>query len=340
MADRVIIVGVKRGNERVSTSELQQMLGRAGRRHGGSTCKAELIIEDDEYDEVVLEMKGDGSFDIRSQFDSAESLSFHLLPEICRKELRTLDDVRAWYSRSFGAFQGKRAKIEKSIEILLEAEAIIETPHGFLATKLGQIASRMYFHPIDVKDWKDNFGTIFEMGLECDDVAVSWALGNTSVTRASGDFGKYWHVVSECRGNLPPGLDMREGTTITVTLWWSALSGAPVGKMKNHVIAMRDDFERIRTVLCNIDSEITRWDKVDFFMELARRIRRGIPAHLADLCGLPNISKNRAEYLYNIGIRDVEGIRDSLSDIESEVDERFAQALKDIANGVCRKINR
>jgi replicative superfamily II helicase len=334
MADRVIVVGVKRGNERISVSEIQQMFGRAGRKHGGNACKAELIVEDDEYDEVLCGMESDGSFDIHSHFESEEKIAFHLLPEICEKSVRTFEDAQAWYSKSLGAFQGKKAKIEKSVDMLLDAGAIVKTPHGFLPTKLGQIASKMYFHPLDVRDWKDNFSRVFEMGLECDDVAVAWALGNTSVMRVSGDFGKYWHVVGECKNGMPPGLEMREGTVITITLWWGALSGVPVGKMRNHVITMRDDFERIRGVLTNIDCEITRWDMVDFFIELERRIKRGIPSYLAELCNLPNISKNRAEYLYNMGVRDAEGIKESLINIEGEVDENFAQALKDIANGV------
>ncbi len=35
MADKVIVVGAKRGNERVPSSEIMQMIGRAGRRHDG-----------------------------------------------------------------------------------------------------------------------------------------------------------------------------------------------------------------------------------------------------------------------------------------------------------------
>lgn len=338
MADRIIVVGVRRGNERVPASEIHQMCGRAGRKHGGSTCKADLIVEEEEYEEIACEMEGDGSFNISSQFDSPESTAFHLLPEICRKEVRTIEDAEAWYSKSLGAFQGKNSRIDKSIDVLLKAEAIIKTSHGFMATKLGQIASKMYFHPLDVKDWKDNFGQVFEMGLECDDVAVAWALGGTSITRSSGDFGQHWYVVGECKSGLPLGLEMRDGTTITVTLWWSALSGIPVGKMRNHVMAMRDDFERIRGVLTSIDCEVTKWGMIDFFIELGRRIRRGIPSHLVELCNLPNISKSRAEYLYNMGVQDVSGVREFLSEMTEEVDESFAQALKDIANGVRRAV--
>ena len=36
MADRVIVAGMRRGRSLVPVSEIKQMVGRAGRKHGGS----------------------------------------------------------------------------------------------------------------------------------------------------------------------------------------------------------------------------------------------------------------------------------------------------------------
>lgn len=334
MADRVIVVGVRRGRERVPISEVTQMVGRAGRTHDGRACRADIIVEEDDFDDVQADMESGKSMIVNSSLTSVEAVSFHLLPEICSGSVKSLMDADKWYSKSFGAFQGKKPKLEKVLEKLKESEAIKDTPIGFMATELGLISSRLYFHPGDVKAWRDNFGTIFKMGLECDDLAVAWALGSVPCMRASGDFGKHWYVVGECKGNMPLGLEIVEGTSITVTLWWSAIGGPAVGKMRNQMLGMRDNFGRIYHALIGIDQSMSHWGMKDFFDELLVRVNKGIPSILADLCKLPGITKNRAAYLYNMGVRDAEGVKDIINSLDDDIDEGFVQALRSIANGV------
>jgi len=47
----------------------------------------------------------------------------------------------------------------------------------------------------------------------------------------------------------------------------------------------------------------TTEDKKGFFTELEARVRYGVPAHLLDLCNIPNIGKVRAKKLYDFGIK-------------------------------------
>jgi hypothetical protein len=65
-------------------------------------------------------------------------------------------------------------------------------------------------------------------------------------------------------------------------------------------------------------------------------IRKGIGFNLLELCKLPGITKGRADYLYNMGVRDAEGIGDVLNDIKDDIDEPFAEALKGIVNELSR----
>lgn len=115
------------------------------------------------------------------------------------------------------------------------------------------------------------------------------------------------------------------------------MGGPPTGKMRNQMLELRDDIGRIKRALVRIDKEEAQWDKVDFFDDVELMVRRGITFSLVELCKLPGITKGRADFLYNAGAKDADGIREIMGNIEDEVDEPFAAALKEIINGVSRK---
>ena len=71
----------------------------------------------------------------------------------------------------------------------------------------------------------------------------------------------------------------------------------------------------------------------EFFEDLETRCKKRIPSELAELCKLPKISKGRARFLHNMGIMNVEAIRENLGDLEGEIDDSFHKALKDISDG-------
>ena len=45
MADRVIVVGARRGGHRVPAAEIRQMVGRAGRKHHEEVCHADIVLD-------------------------------------------------------------------------------------------------------------------------------------------------------------------------------------------------------------------------------------------------------------------------------------------------------
>lgn len=339
MADRVIVVGTTRNKQRVPTSEIKQMVGRAGRKHKKETCYATVIVEEENAEEVKHEMEGGESMSVLSTLGNSEVLAFHILPEVCTGEVSDSQSAAKWYSRSFAAFQGIDPKFDKVFNFLLESDAIRMTGDKIEPTPTGKIASRLYLHPADIWAWKRNFSTVFEYDLEGEDLAVAWALGSVPVMRMSGDFGKNWDVVRMCKDGIPPGLDIMEGTVITTTLWWNVLGGPSVGKMRNQALTLRRDSGRVFRALKMIDEDVAHWDMTDFFDSLESRCKKGIPIELADLCKLPGITKGRARYLQSIGVTDVDGIRESLDSLEEEIDPDFMRSLRDIANGVFTKSN-
>ena len=307
MADAIIVVGARRGPERVPVSEVAQMVGRGGRKHGGPVCEAYVLVDDDEVADMEKGLGGDATFNISSSMISCDDLVFHLLPEIGPRGVYDEQSARDWYARSFGAHQKRKPDVKKTFEQMLECEAVELTEKGYRLTDIGMIASDLYFHPADIQAWRNNFREVFDMGWENDDGAIAWALGSVPIMQSPGDFGKFGFLLSSCRDAIPDGLFVRTGTISKITLWWGALGCSPMGKMRNQMLSFRDDFGRIKKALVGLDG-VEGWEMSGFFNELENRMGKGIPSYLADLCEIPGITKGRAEYLYENGITDKDEI--------------------------------
>jgi len=71
---------------------------------------------------------------------------------------------------------------------------------------------------------------------------------------------------------------------------------------------IQSDFERLEQVLCALDSMSGKWNKSNFFRELGKRIKHGVPSHLVQLCQIPNIGKIRAKKLWDLGYKNVKDV--------------------------------
>ena len=108
------------------------------------------------------------------------------------------------------------------------------------------------------------------------------------------------------------------------------MGGPPVGKMRNQMLELREDIGRIKRALVRLDREVAGWNRSGFFDDVELMVRKGINTTLLDLCKLPGITKGRADFLYNVGARDINGIAEILPNIEDDIDEPFKAALKEI----------
>jgi hypothetical protein len=302
MADRVIIVGANRRGEQIPIGELKQMAGRAGRGHETGSCHADFVVEECDAEYVEDNMGSKAQLNVQSMLGDGSLLAFHLIPEICKGNVTDTASAEQWHSRSFHSLCGGKVKWDKVIQALHSVGAVKLEGGKMTATPIGEIAASYYFHPADVKAWKDNFSVVFDLGVENDDVAVAWALGSVEFNRRSGDFGNRYEVMEECRNRLPAGLEMQSGCLVTTTLWWHVLGGPPVGKMKNQAIELKEDFGRIHRVLIELDKRLAKWGMMDFFDELLFRSRRAISAELSGLFKVPGMTKGKAVALHEMGI--------------------------------------
>lgn len=329
MADRVIIVGVSRGGESVPVSEIKQMLGRCGRKHEETHGTVEIIVEQSDEAEIMEAFESKDGLHVSSVMNHDNVMAFHVLPEIVSGAIQTKADGERWLARGLLSFQGIKADFDRVLEELLGYGAIEYVNGKCQATVLGEVSAQLYFHPGDVFAWQNNFAEIFNHGYEDRDGAIAWALGNVPFKRARGSFGKKWQVIDEYRNALPVGLHHDDGTTIVSVLWWYLLGvGVSVGPMRNMALSLKEDFGRIHRAMVTLDKKSTKWDKIEFFEQLAFRIQKMIPQELIAMCSLPGISKGRAMYLREIGITKAEDLQGASSQLRGTVDDEFADSLQ------------
>lgn len=333
MADVIIIVGTKRGNERIPAADIKQMTGRAGRKHGGEECVA-YIISDEDSSDVFASMEGDAGYEVTSSLWMVDKVAFHLLPEMCAGRVKSVEDISTWYNRSLAVAQGNRVSMDSVIRYLVESEAIT---NELTPTFLGETAASLYFNPIDLKAWWRNFDEIFSSNLEQDDAAIAWALGNVTTARVTGDFGNQREVLTLCRNAIPPGLTVSQGCMIKTTLWWSALGVVPSGKMKNQMLGLKNDIDRVCQALIRIDKEAAHWGMEAFFKELVWRVKRGIPYPLVELCRLDGVTKGMAQFLDAQGIHNRDELKRSINSLTGELGPDEISILKGVAYGIPRK---
>ena len=333
MADGVIVVGARRGMERVAINELAQMIGRAGRKQDGGECHADIILDTKDFSVVSSELDKGGKLRVESSITDCRSMAFHILPQISDGGVETVEEVESWLSKTLMVFQGGSANAGDALELLENAGAVKVDGGKVQATNLGRIAASLYFHAEDVKAWLDNFTELFREGLHDEETGAAWALGNVPVERAVGDFSDQWEVVGACRDSMSQGLSVREGSLINVVMWWCVMGGAPAGKMRHKALAMREDFGRIRKALEELDKGVARWGMEEYFEKLALRVSRGIPMKIFNICSW-GVSKSLAHHLYNMGVRDEISLRDNLEIISSDIDERNMKVLRGVVEGI------
>lgn len=79
MADRVIIVDVKRANEELNARDVKQMMGRAGRVHGTEVAHAHIFMPSSQVDQWQKKLNDAGSYEVKSHLGDPLTLSFHAI---------------------------------------------------------------------------------------------------------------------------------------------------------------------------------------------------------------------------------------------------------------------
>ena len=299
MSDHVIIVGCRRGREIVPTSEMNQMVGRIGRRHDGHTYKADIILkeEDSKFEDAFKEP--DSSPPAVSVMSCAEKSVFHILPHILSGRIKTACGIQEWTKRTLSFFQGNPPDPEEILKVLLSSGAACQENGEIKATRIGSVSSRLYLDPFDLSLLKKNLS---RCGWNAQDACLAWALGNLKSVTARGYPCGGKDFLSAFRDDLPSGYECRPGCLLPSALWWCILGNASAGKdMALSVASLKKRWHSLKAGLLLTGEDASEVASLDI------RITRGVGRHLVPFFSSKEMTKSRAQALFEMGYSSPEG---------------------------------
>jgi len=336
-ARRVIILGVHRGLEEVATYDIWQECGRAGRPLYDPRGDVYILLPDKYEDKHRNRIKKQQNIDSKLLDNIGghyKTLAFHLVSEIHHGRIKTRDDVRDWYERTFAHFQAKHLEddvLNSTITLLLNCGAIKEQNGILVVTVVGMVSSMFYYSPFDVADLRRNFMTMFKADQENDELWLSMALGNVDSLRLGivskaerEDMGIYQSKIWKEFGKdtfLEPAI--KGGFA-----YYSLLTGSNAGLISILSRTLQWDYPRLSQVLSVLDSMGCKWDKGSYFKELESRVFYGVRPELVKFVKLPDIGKVRAERLWGLGFRNLQDIVDKADVVKTALNFKLEKTLE------------
>jgi len=332
MSDRIIIVGIRRGSEKVPISEIVQMQGRCARTPG-AIGYVDILVGEDDLEELKCGLADIDNLYVNSMMSDSETLAFHLVAEISLGRVSTLREAEEWYKKSFAHHVRLPVDLSEVMELLVnEWDAVIKRGPLFLPTQFAHLATRYYYHPADIFDWKENFIELFSSGRKNNDVALSWALSHVCFDKTRYNVYGSWEAIDEYKSQTASlGLDCT-GSVAGGLIWWSILGGPPVGRLRSMVKTVREDFGRLSKVLMELNG-ICGWNQQKFFEDLKVRVTYRVTEDLVELCKIQGINKTLAAELYNFGVRTLDDVEDKWVQIETYGSSHLVRVLRGLVNG-------
>ena len=174
MIDKVLILGIRRGNSLIPSGEIQQMIGRCGRSYTESG-KATLIVPEKDLltaNEYITSRPAP----ISSTMNEVGNVAFHCIPAIYHNKITDRLSFERWYSRTLAALQGKNILWETIRDYLCEKECLEMIPTGIRLTELGKISYYFYYSPERLWSLKNKLAILINEQLLEDEFAFSWVL--------------------------------------------------------------------------------------------------------------------------------------------------------------------
>jgi len=307
LADRVIIVDVRRANEELRARDIQQMMGRSGRVHGDSdSSDVHLIVTNDDLNRWKRKLDSPSSYEIRSNLNDVQIFAFHVISHIVREIITDRDSFYEWYNRTLDKFQREQRgeKIPDYHEIAKELHATGSAEYnettGIIKPKpLGKICAAYYFSPYDVRDWFGNICELNRRDLLLDDACQAWALSNiksamewdNDTIRANAE-----SLLDRIAANRLP---VKKGVTARLLATDCALSGKRPRCDLPIFYSVKNDMSRILTAWEAIGKISRRalGDISGFIDILKLRQQYGVPTRMTRIVKLPGIGKTTARTL-------------------------------------------
>lgn len=339
-ARRVIILGVHRGMQEVETYNITQMVGRSGRLGIDPAGDAYILVPESQEQQWRKKLQQPQKIEsqlLEKEGEHNKILAFHLVSEIHHGYIKTNEDVHRWYERSLAYFQDKNLHelvVDRTLELLEDKGCVKFEDDVWQVTSVGKIASMFYFSPFDVADLRNNFWRLFTGGKQEDDYHIAMALANTDSNRTNivskAEKAEMSLFANRVRNLSGAGFTYTDPVIKAGYCYFNLLSGNNSMNLSAIQRNYQFDYPRLSQVLLALDSMSGKWGQKDYLHTLEDRIRSGVPAHLVNLCRIPNIGKVRAKKLYDYGIKSV----DDFSQVSEEKLRKLLNLKEDIVKAM------
>ena len=289
-ADVGVIVGARRGPDRVEAYDLKQMAGRIGRYGLSENGVVHFLLNERDVEDVEKEM---------TEIPPIEScltrnLAFHICSLVVREEHKDTEQIIRWFKRSLGELQGNltSAGVEMVVKEMIGSGILRDDPiEGLSGSSVARASAMMYFDPFEIISLMQNL-----KGKPKTATPIAKALANVPSLR---------YEVS-----LPEGdkLEMEySAQTMLATALRTWLNGGEPGYAYKNLLRMYVwDFERLIGALkiAGPGSLRTYYD-VLFLM-----VKNGINWDATELVKLRGVGRTRAMRLSKYGIKNKKQLLD------------------------------
>lgn len=298
----VIVVGIHRGIQEVESLDIKQMVGRSGRVGLDPKGDAYVLLPQTKFTRYKSWCQNIPP--ITSTMNDQDILAFHIVSEISEGEVYNIETLMDWYNRSLAAFQSNfldRVNAEELMTKLEKMKIVEKQGDKYKITKLGKVASYLYYSPYAIAGWYFNFNKIFSDN-RLDDHSIAWALSNISDNNenfAGRDMQTTIQgFVTSCRNR---NLVISEGCAVVGVLFHACLTfNEEIQEFQKRTVKF--DIERTCTALDMIDKMYSHWNRSDFWKKLQMRIQYEVTEEQTELCSLKGIGSVRVRQLFNEGV--------------------------------------
>jgi helicase len=352
-ARTVIVRDVRRfdsniGYVNIPVLEVKQMCGRAGRPKFDSYGEAILVAKNEEEKDMLLEtyLLGENE-NIFSKLGAEPAIRSHVLALIATKATSSLDELKAFFDKTFLAHQTDAAYLGDMIAGVVEflqREGMVQEGASLRATLFGRHVSDLYIDPKSATIMRDALGN-YKPGKEFGLLHAICAIPDMKLLYLrQSDYSWIEDFQSEMNVQLliAPPSDLARYEIFLAEIKTAKIVNDWISEKHENDIAhsfsvgpgdIRNKMEIAEWLIHAMArlAELFNEDAVDETRELRTRIRYGIKTDLLELVRLKGIGRIRARALHDRGLNGIEDLRttsyDRLKQIPT-IGEAVARSIK------------
>ncbi len=353
-ARTVIVRDVRRfdsgaGFAYIPVLEVRQMCGRAGRPRFDPYGEAVLIARDEEERSVLMDtyLLGE-SEDITSKLGTEPAMRSHVLALIATKDARSIEELEAFFQKTFLAHQTDAhylGGVIESIVTFLTTEGMVADDGGLRATPFGRRVSDLYIDPLSAVVLRDalkryqpgrQFGLVHAV-CSAPDMPLLY------LRRSDEEWVEDYLDGVRDRLLVDPPEDLEQYEIFLSTVKTAKMVDDWMSETQENEIAdsfgigpgdIRNKMELAEWLLHASArlSELFNPEATADCQEAVTRARYGVRPELLELVRLKGIGRTRARALYSRGIKGLEDLRNTSYDRLKQIPtigESVARSIKD-----------